>query len=385
LTVNAHRMKSFRGELPLLAIAIVAVGIALIHSASADPPSGAMHGLAAVQARWLVVALAGFAVAAAVPYREIERHTWLLYAGMLPLLLGVHVFGQLAKGAHSWYKLPGGVKFQPSEVAKIVLLCAVAKTLMYRRDAGSWRAFAAVALVAGPPLVSIVTEPELGAALTFTPAILAMLFVAGAPLSRFAALGAAGLAAFVGAFRFGVLKGFQHDRIAVYLHRFVPDALWVFGELPKKDAGFQTEHGLRAIAGGGLLGAGLGHGAQTQASLIPEAHTDFIFAVAGEEGGLVLAGLLLLLWLALLLVCLDVAQRTREPFGRYLCVGIATLFAAQIFVNVGMTLGLTPVTGITLPLVSYGGSSLLTCFIALGLVANVASRPTASLGNDFGD
>ncbi|HVY60873.1 MAG TPA: FtsW/RodA/SpoVE family cell cycle protein, partial [Planctomycetota bacterium] len=135
----------------------------------------------------------------------------------------------------------------------------------------------------------------------------------------------------------------------------------------------------------GLWGCGYESGTQTQLGRVPEAHTDFIFSVVGEEGGFVVAALLLALWLALLLVCLDVASRTREPFGRLVAVGIATLFAGQIFVNVGMTMGLAPVTGITFPLVSYGGSSLLTCFVALGLVANIAARPVTTLGNDFQD
>ena len=226
--------------------------------------------------------------------------------------------------------------------------------------------------MAGPPLGLILLEPDLGTVLVFGPALLAMLFVAGASPRKLAALVGGGAAAGVAAF-FLVLSRYQRERILVFLDP----------ERDPRGAGFQTLQSRIAVGSGGLSGAGWGEGTQTQLHVLPEAHTDFIFSVVAEEGGFLAATLLLLLWLALLLVCLDVAWRTREPFGRLVAVGIASIFAGQVFVNCGMTVGLMPVTGITLPLVSYGGSSLLTSFLALGLVANIALHPVAVLGEDF--
>jgi rod shape determining protein RodA len=365
LATFPNALRRFRLEIPALAAAVVALGIVFIASASLGKP------FAATQAKWLAISLCGFAVALSVPYPRIERATWALYAVSLALLLGVHVFGKLANGARSWYQL-GPAKLQPSEMAKIVVICAVAKVLMYRRDIGSWRAWATVGLVAGPPILSILKEPDHGTVMVFAPTILVMLFVAGAPLKQFVAAGGIGAAGAVALYRW-VLSAYQRHRIDVFLDP----------ALDPKVTGYHTLQARIAIGSGGFGGQGWGEGSQTQLHALPEAHTDFIFAVIGEEGGFLAAAGLLLLLLGLVLVCLDVAARTREPFGRLVCVGVAALFTGQIIVNCGMTMGLMPVTGITLPFVSYGGSSLLTCFTALGLVANVAMRPVASLGRDF--
>jgi rod shape determining protein RodA len=365
-------LRRFRLEIPLLAIVIVAIGIAYIQSASFDLRTGMYKPYASAQMKWLAISLAGFVVALAMPYQRIERYAWVLYGGVLALLLGVHVFGHVINGARSWYKLSESAKFQPSELAKIALICAVAKVLMYRKDMATVRPWLAVAAVAGPPLASILLEPDLGTVLVFGPALLAMLFVAGCNWRHLAALIGAGAAAGAAVF-FLFFEEYQQKRILVFLNP----------ELDPKKWGFQTLHSRIAIGSGGFWGQGYGEGPQTQRHILPENHTDFIFSVVGEEGGFVVAALLLLLLLALLLVCLDVAWRTREPFGRLVCVGIAALYAGQMVVNCGMTIGLCPVTGITLPFVSYGGSSLLTCFIALGLVANVAMRPVPTLADDF--
>jgi rod shape determining protein RodA len=375
----ASSLRKFRFEIPLLAVAIVAIGIAYIHSASFDMKVGTFKPYAPTQAKWLAIALAAFTAALVVPYQKIERHAWLLYGAALALLVGVHFFGAAeTNGARSWYKW-GETKFQPSEVAKIAIICATAKTLMYRRDIATWRAFGAIALVGGPPLLSILCEPDLGTVLVFSPVLLVMLFVAGGAIRHFLTIGAAGAVAGVYAFffRFG---RYQKDRILVFLpERLLELCHYEIDKAHMVTAAHQTTQAHKAIGSGGLFGAGLGLGLHA----FPEAHTDFIFSVVGEEGGFVMTTLLLLLLLALLLVCVDVAARTREPFGRLVAAGVAALFAGQIVVNAGMNIGLMPVTGITLPFVSYGGSSLLTSFLSLGLVANIAMHPVPILADDF--
>ncbi len=370
--IAAPDLRKFRFEIPILAVAIVAVGIVFIHSASFDAKLGTFKPYGTTQAKWLAISLLGFLGALAIPYQKIERHAWVLYGVSLALLFGVHFFGQFANGARSWYQFGDRVKFQPSEIAKIALICVVAKTLMHRKDLGSWGPFGAVAAVAGPALGSVALEPDHGTVLVFLPVLAAMLFVAGASLRRLGALAGAGAAAGVAAFFFAFEK-YQRDRILVFLQP----------EIDAAGRGYHTLQSRIAVGAGGAFGAGLGQGSQTQLHVLPEAHTDFIFSVVAEEGGFVAVALLLLLQLALLLACLDVAWRTREPFGRLVAVGVASLFAGQIAVNCGMTIGLAPVTGITLPLVSYGGSSLLTCFLALGLVANIAMHPVPVLARDF--
>jgi len=371
LRLPLHRL---RIEIPLVALACVAIGVAYIHSASFDPDKDVYRPFATRQVQYVAAALLAFLATVAVPRSFIVRHAWLLYAGALLALAGVHLVGGSAtNGARSWYEIRS-FKVQPSEFAKLAIICAVARTLMYRRDLATIRPFVSVAGVAGPPILLILLEPDLGTVLVFSPAILAMLFVAGASLRHFAALGGAAASAFAYAYAFR-FDDYQRKRILVFLGL----------ETDKLRAGYQTLQSRIAVGSGGLFGTGWGEGPQTQLHALPEAHTDFIFSVVAEEGGFVMAALLLASLLALLMLCLDVAWRTREPFGRLVATGVAASFAAQIFVNCGMTIGLTPVTGVTLPFVSYGGSSLVASFMAIGLVANIAMRPVATLAADFGE
>ncbi|RME75839.1 MAG: rod shape-determining protein RodA [Planctomycetota bacterium] len=349
-----------------LALAVTAIGVAYITSASWNPRTGRYDGFGRRQLAFGCVGLLVYVVMVHLPRRWWNRHAEWLYLGVLALLAGLPFAGMLANGARSWYAL-GPVKFQPAEPMKIVLVVAIAKRLASGRGLDRWSGFFAPWAIALPPLALVALQPDLGTVLVFVPTILCMAFVAGVPLRRFAWLAVAAAVLAPTAFVYG-LAPYQRARLLVFLH-------------PESDplgAGFQPMQSRIAIGAGGLWGAGWGQGSQTQLDYLPDSHTDFIFSVVGEEGGFVVAGLLLLLLLALLLSCLEVAWRTREPFGRLVVVGLAALFAGQILVNVGMTMGLAPVTGITLPLLSYGGSSLVTCWAALGLVGNVARRPGRS-------
>ncbi len=361
-------LRRFRLHLPVLALAATAIGIAYIRSASYDANAGAFRDLATVQVKWAAIAFGGFVAAAAVPYTRIERHAYLLYGAALALLAGLPFFGVLANGARSWYQW-GSVKLQPSEPAKIALIVAAAKLLMYRKDVATWRGFAAPFVLAAPALALVLLQPDLGTTLVFLPTLLAMVFAAGARPLHFATLLGGAAAALPLAYRF-LLAPHQRRRIDIFLDP----------ELDRTGAGYQAFQARLAIGSGGLWGHGWGEGPQTQLHTLPDNHTDFIFAVVAEEGGFIMAAALLAILLALVLACLEVAWRTREPFGRLVAVGVAAMLGGQAFVNAGMNVGLVPITGITLPFVSYGGSSLLTCFLALGLVANVGMRPVPELG-----
>ena len=357
---------------PLAALAAAAIGCLYIHSASFEPRTGEHRPFARAQAIWLAVAVAGFAAAAAIPYSRFERHAYLLYGAGVALLAGLPFFGSLANGARAWYQV-GSAKVQPSEFMKIALILATAKLLMYRKDVCRGRGFLMPFLVAAPPIALILLQPDLGTALVFFPMLLAMLFVAGARLWHFAALFGAVAAAGAIAFFVRGLDQYQRLRILVFLD-------------PERDplgAGFQALQSRIAVGSGGLFGQGLGEGSQTQLHFVPDSHTDFIFAVIAEEGGLFVAATVLLLLLAITLGCLGAAFRIREPFGRLVAVGVAALLAGEVLVNCGMTIGLVPIAGIALPFVSYGGSSLLTSFVALGLVANVEARAAPTLARDF--
>jgi rod shape-determining protein RodA len=367
------RLRRFRLHLPLLALAVLAIGLVFIHSAAWDANAGTYKSFARDQVKWAGIGLAGFLAAVAIPYRHLERHAYLAYGVALALLLGLPVFGaEDTNGARSWYELRG-VKFQPSEPMKIALIAAIAKLLMFRKDLATWGGLRATFLLAAPPLALVLAQNDLGTILVFFPAIFAMLFVAGARLRHFAAIGAAAAIALPLAYRF-LLKGYQKKRIDVFL------SIFRGVDFEPRGAGYHAFHSRLAIGSGGLTGHGLGEGPETQLHTLPDNHTDFIFAVIGEEGGFLACALVLALLLTLVLSCLEVAWRTREPFGRLLVTGIAAFLAGQVFVNAGMTVGLVPITGITLPFVSYGGSSLLTCFLALGLVVNVGMRPVPELG-----
>jgi rod shape determining protein RodA len=362
--IGRAALRRFPWLVAIAALVLIAIGVAYIRSASAE------KGHAFAQTLWLGVAAAGFAAAAFIPYSRFERAAYVLYGAALLLLAGLPFAGQLVNGARSWYQL-GPAKLQPSELMKIALILAIARWLMYRADRKTLRGFLSPLILVLPPLVLILKQPDFGTTMVFIPVIVAMLFAGGARLRYFGA--AAGLALVAAPLVWRVLKPYQRERVLVFLD-------------PARDpmgAGFQSMQSLTAIGSGGVTGKGYGEGTQTQLHYLPDSHTDFIFAVVAEEGGLLQAGLVLALFLAVVLGCLEVAHRTREPFGRLVAVGVAALFAGQAAVNCAMAMGLAPVTGITLPFLSYGGSSLLTSFIALGLVANVAVRQEPVLAEDF--
>jgi rod shape determining protein RodA len=268
----------------------------------------------------------------------------------------------------------GPFGLQPSELCKPLLVVALAGYLRYHKSIDTLGAFGACLLIAGAFLFPIMLQPDLGTAMVFIPVVGAMVWVAGGNRVYLASLGAAGVAVIPAAFVMGVLKDHQMKRIEVYLSGLSGDFADRTGD------GYQIMQSMTAIGSGGFSGQGYGMGSQSQLAFLPERHNDFIFAVIAQETGLI--GVMVFLGLLFFMITriLRVADKTRDPFSRLVVVGVAAIFFAQAAINVAVVSGALPVTGITLPMVSYGGSSLLSGFAALGLVCNIAVQPVRVMG-----
>ncbi len=349
----------------LISVGLVAL-LSIIYVTSAAqnlPGGGASYGTK--QAAYVGIGLLIFVAIQRVHYMTILRFAPQLYAGIVALLIGVF-FTRPIKGAHCWYDLYF-FKFEPSELAKPVLIITLAYYLMYRDSYKTLKGLIAPFVLATIPLLLILKQPYLGGAMAFAPVILVMLFVAGAKLWHLALTCFAGASAFIVMF-FTTMRSFQQDRINA----------WLNPQQHQHGAAWQQLLSQTAIGSGGLFGKGLGQASQN----LPEKHTDFIFAVVAEEGGFITAGLLLALVFIAAISGLGIAARTREPAGRLIAVGCVTIFCSQVLINTCVTMGLIPTTGLTLPFVSYGGSSMIGSFILLALLVNIGSKREVVLAKE---
>jgi rod shape determining protein RodA len=322
----------------------------------------------------LVNVVIGLGLMAAVwltDHRWIRIVTPLVYAGSIGGLVLVLANGVTINGSRSWIDV-GGMSLQPSEFAKLAVVIGMALVLAERTE-GRWRArvgvgdVVAMLLVAAVPTLLIVLQPDLGTTLVLAATVFGVLAAAGTPRRWLALLGAGGVTVAVAAVAGGVLKAYQIDRFMAFTNP----------GLDPKGAGYNVQQARIAIGNGGLFGQGLFHGSQTQSGFVPEQHTDFVFTVAGEELGLVGAGLLVALLGVVLWRALRIAARTDDLFGRIAAAGIACWFGFQAFQNIGMCLGIMPVTGVPLPLLSYGGTSMFASLLAIGLLQNIHGRSVA--------
>jgi rod shape determining protein RodA len=301
---------------------------------------------------------------AVVDYRLLRAYAPLIYVASCVGLVSVLLVGQTINGAHSWIVLGGGFQVQPSEFAKVALVVGMAVLLAERRtqERASRGADVPLALaLAAVPLGLVMLQPDLGTAMVFVFTVLGVLALAGAPARWLLGLILLGVLVVVGAVRFGVLEDYQLERFRAFTNQDV-DTL---------GAAYNITQARIAIGNGGLTGTGLFHGTQTTGKFVPEQQTDFVFTVAGEELGLLGAGGIVLLFGLLLWRTLRLAGRSPDLFGRLVAGGVACWFAFQVFVNIGMTLGIMPITGLPLPFVSYGGSSMFANWMAIGLLLNV--------------
>ncbi len=373
-------------QLLLLAASLLATGILFVRSSTLGTQNAGIERrqlVLAAAALPALIAFAGFAP------RRLARFAYPLYAVGIVLLMLVPFIGIEVGGARRWFKLPFDVQLQPSEVMKPLLVLALARWLEFRRPPTRLRDWLGPLAIVGLPFVLIKFEPDLGTALLLVPILIAMVWCAGARKLHF--VGAAAIAAvLMPAMYFSpILKPYQKERVRTFLES-VPelaakalaarragdvvaaDALEEKLSNLKRGAGYQSHCAQTSIGSGGLFGKGLGQGPQNRLSYLPARHTDFIFAVVAEEWGFVGCCGLLLLYLLLGLSCLAVGASTRDRFSQLVATGAAAALVMQAFANMAMTTGLIPVTGIPLPFVSQGGSSVLSAFMLIGMVISAA-------------
>ncbi|GAA3618487.1 rod shape-determining protein RodA [Marihabitans asiaticum] len=354
-----------RSDLILLvtALTLSLLGAVLVRSATA-PGSGSTYLVKHLVNLAIALVMAGLLLRLdRLALRAVAPAAYLLSLAALAAVLSP--LGSTVNGSRSWIVLPVGFSVQPAELAKVALCVALPMVLVgaaERRRAPRAREVLLAGVVVGLPVLLVLAQPDLGSALVLVALGVGVLAASGARWPWLVGVGLGAVSAVVAAFTTPVLSQYQRDRLTVFLDP-AADPLGI---------GYQTQQVLAAISSGGLLGAGLGQGEITQSGRIPYQETDFVFSVAAEELGFVGALMVIVLY-GLLIARLGLAAARSDHFGRLVCVGVATWFSVQVVENVGMNLGLMPVTGLPLPFLSYGGSSMFACWLGIALAVGVGS------------
>jgi len=350
--------RDFDWTLVAFVLIICTLGVIEIHSATVHTK---FAGVDRKQVYWIAGGLVGMFVMSLLNYHALlERVHW-MYIVALASLMSVLVFGQKYLGARRWVKLPGGNHFQPSEWVKLVLILAVAKYFsdLQHREL-TWSDFVKAGAIVGVPFIMVMGQPDLGTALTYLPIAIVGLFLGGVRWKQAAVvILLAGLAM---PLAWHHMKDYQKQRLTSFI---TPDA-------DPRGAGYHVKQSKIAVGSGGIWGSN--SGSQTRQGFLPEPHTDFIFAAFSEEHGFVGAMAVLLLYFIVLMRLTQNAQTAPDRAGTFIVMGVVAVLTFHILVNIGMVVGFMPVTGIPLPLMSYGGSSVLFMFLALGMVMNVRMR-----------
>ena len=359
-TSKSEATAQFRSLDPLLlitALALSAFGVLAVYVASENSQSYAFNQLLGC-----IAGIIGAIPLAMIDYRIWRRYVRYIYALVVLMLFAVLILGTVSGGAQRWIEL-GPIRVQPSEFAKLFVVIALAGYLVenpIHKNLNFLKALVFLSIPAG----LVFLQPDLGTALVFGAVFVVMAYIAGAKVWQIGALGLAGVGAFALAVKLGVLADYQVARLTAFLNP--EDA---------SDLGYQVSQSKMAIGSGNLTGKGLGETATlSNLGFLPEDHTDFIFSNLAERIGF--AGSILLLFLFFVLVwrILRIATMSRDRFGVLISVGVGTILLFHIFVNVGMAMGMMPVTGLPLPFVSYGRSSLVVSILSLGLLQSIAIR-----------
>ena len=357
-------MTRFPWSMLVAAVSLVLLG--WVGISRSEELAGTAPHYASLQMVWSFLASVALLAAMWPSYRTVGRYSYLIFAGVLALLVAVY-FLPTVHGTHRWIRL-GGISLQPSEFAKPACVLALARWLMHRENYRQFRGLLVPLAMTLVPVILVLREPDLGTALVFLPVLFVMLFAAGARVVDLAKLGLCGLVCLP--LLWSQMSREQRSRVTALFEQNAPH------ETPSDD-GYHLHQAKQLLALGGARGSRLaGEPTDDQAAYrLPEDHTDFVFIVICERlgwfgAGAALAAVVLLSWRGLVL-----AEQTREPFGRLVVVGVVALFAVQSLINTAMTVGLLPITGLSFPLVSYGGSGLIAHALALGLVFNIALRP----------
>lgn len=356
-----NRLRNFDWILQAAVLLLLTLSVAVIFSTTFDKSGGAIDALQ--QAFFAAVGLSLVAIFGMTDYRVFRRTAGVLYFCMIVSLLAVKLIGASALGATRWINL-GFFQFQPSEFAKIVMVIVLAKIFADRQknlDAG--RTFVVSLAYTLIPTFLVASQPDLGTAMVLMATWLGMAVAAGVP-KRFFAMGLGSAIAAFPVFWFFIFHDYQKNRLLTFIN-------------PANDplgAGYNVKQAQIAVGSGGLWGRALGQGTQSQLNFLPVQHTDFIFAVLAEELGFIGAMFLLALLGIVAFRALQIARGAKDFYGYQLAIGIMTVILFQTLVNVGMNTGIMPVTGIPLPFMSYGGSSILVLLFAIGILQSVATR-----------
>lgn len=369
----ADRLKRADWALLALGVLLALAGALTVGAAS----QGSRIDYASNQVRWVIVGAAVCLLTLAMPYRRIVDWRYLWYAGGIFLLLAVLAIGR-GKSAGRWIQL-GGFRMQPSELMKLILVVTLAGYIRYDKRHRSFRGLARPFAITLLPVLLIMKQPDLGTALLLIPLLLVMLYVAGAKRGHLGLVLAMGLGAgLLLYFVPGLMSGYQKNRVQAFLLQGSDN------EVLLRNKGHHLHHSKTVVGTAGFWGKGFGADTAESTRYLPERHSDFIYPVFVTSFGTAGATFYFLGLLLFIGLLLRQALRVREPSGRLLCVGVATLFGCQTLINLAMTVGLLPIVGMPLPFLSYGGSSLLVSFAALGLVLNVGADNPVEFGRgDF--
>ena len=354
---------------------IGAFGCLMVYSATRD--SLQAQGISPTyylkkQAIFLIIGLVVAVGVAAVDYRRLRDWAIVVYGFTLMMLLAVYAVGHKSKGAQAWFQV-GSYQMEPSEFAKIGLILAIAAYCAAAKGSLNGRALGVVLALTAIPFVLIYKQPDLGSALVLAAVLIAMLLVAGVSGRHMLLLGAVTLVLSFGVVHFGVLKSYQKARLTSFADApSQPNASLLATAAGANE--YNVAEAKVADSNGGILGQGLFKGTQTNLSYVPEQRTDFIFTAVAEQLGLVGSAVLLMLFAIVIWRTWRIATGARDLFGTLVCVGVLGMMAFQVFENIGMAIGIMPVAGIPLPLMSYGGSSIIATLAGIGLVMSVRMR-----------
>jgi rod shape determining protein RodA len=304
-----------------------------------------------------------------VDYRLIRAYTPIVWViGVLGLTaVLIPGLGDEVNGAKAWINLPGGFQVQPAELAKISIIVGMSMILSERThdtDAPQHTDVMQALVIAAVPVLLILAQPDMGTVFIISIAVVTIIAVSGAPMRWVVGLILVAVIGSFAAVKVGIIDDYQVKRLQAFVD---PNA-------DSQGSGYQLRQARITVGSGGLIGTGLFNGPQTNGRFVPEQQTDFIFTVAGEELGFLGCGFILILYLTVLMRAFGIARKSNDPYGKLVCTGVIAWFAFQTFENIGMTLGMMPMTGVPLPFVSYGGSSMFATMIGFGLLQNVNAR-----------
>jgi rod shape determining protein RodA len=363
MKIDRRLISNFDWALLLLVLAICLIGILNIYSAGFSLNDPRLKFLYIKQLEWTGVGLLFMILGFLIDYRKITRHAYEIYFASLALLMLVFIFGYATRGSQRWITM-AGFTFQPSELIKITVILAITKYLDNHKVESGYllRELAFPFVIALVPIIFVLRQPDLGTGLILMLIFISVVFVAGIRGKSMAVAASCSTVMIPIAWHF--LKEYQKERIMTFLD-------------PGKDplgAGYHIIQSIIAIGSGGVLGKGFLKGTQTQLKFLPEQQTDFVFSVFAEEWGFFGGMLLIILFLTLILWGLKISFQAKDLPGKLISAGITMMIFGQVFINIGMVIGILPVVGIPLPFMSYGGSSMVVFMFGIGLLLNVRMR-----------